>query len=76
MCITFELLHARISANIYEFLLLNMFIAETPFGQLPVLETAEGMLCNSNVIARHVARKLGNLFLEVGFCPKQSQKFS
>ncbi|XP_067942528.1 probable glutathione S-transferase 8 [Watersipora subatra] len=32
---------------------------KTPFGQLPVLETAEGMLCNSNVIARHVARKLG-----------------
>ena len=41
-------------------LLINV---ETPFGMLPVLETTEGLVCQSNVIARHVAKKLGELYL-------------
>ena len=30
-----------------------------PMAQIPTYETKEGSLCQSNVIARHVARKLG-----------------
>ena len=34
-------------------------LVEMPMAQIPTYETKEGSLCQSNVIARHVARKLG-----------------
>lgn len=35
------------------------FLRTTPFGQLPVLQDGEFVLCQSQAINRHVARKLG-----------------
>lgn len=33
--------------------------SEQPLGQLPVLTTEEGTLCESDTIARYVAKKFG-----------------
>ena len=37
----------------------HIVLVEMPMAQIPTYETKEGSLCQSNVIARHVARKLG-----------------
>ena len=38
-----------------------LFLTEAPLKQIPTLITSEGVVCQSNVIARHVAKKLGNV---------------
>lgn len=37
----------------------SIIIVAQPMGQLPTLETEDGLICQSNVIARHIARKYG-----------------
>ena len=44
-------------------LLIIYVVAEQPLGQLPVLRTSDGVICQTNTIARYVAKKLGELAL-------------
>ena len=42
--------------------LIHLYIvAEQPLGQLPVLRTSDGVICQTTTIARYVAKKLGKL---------------